>query len=279
MSSNPLKSIYEEVFEKLIKNPEIQGIREGALYKVIQIILGEEQSDTQKKTREICDRLGIREDGNKAEDFGVIANFTEVVLDRQPGAKHLPEKTLLSQLAVNVNQFVIDDEEKMKWIIVSACALVGVYFCVQYLKDRQQRERDEQEATRANSLPPPQSAPSPAVLFLIVPAKIASSLTINTDLRIDSVKHLIDNASYFLCTRLREADSIEQRLELSDDYGYLDSQQETYVRIEISDGGQVLIDKKVPYALKTNLSNNARFTIKRIACLGRLFELNLFNRI
>ncbi|MEH1987188.1 hypothetical protein [Nostoc sp.] len=54
--------------------------------------------------------------------------------------------------------------------------------------------------------------------------------------------------------------------------------REVYVRIHIADGKEML-DKTVPYILKTNLPSHRQGVVEKLACLGDLSDLEAFNRI
>lgn len=262
-------------------NPLIKRLERGLLYKTIQIILQEENSETQEKTREICQALGINEYSYRDDDYKVIADVIDsIFLDRQALSKFEPIKNTvnkfgISNLSIKVNQALADEEERMRWIIFGACTLVGIYFIQLYLKKRKINQKVKEEKVSV-TLPP-----IPAALCLVVPAKIASFPKTKTDLNlsIDDVAFLIDNAIYFLSTRKKEADLNDEKLELTNEPILPNSNQDVYVRIDLSKGGREMIDKKILYILKRNLPTDAQFTINKIACIRNLSGLELFNRI
>ena len=196
MTNHSLKIIYDQVFEKIRENPQIQGLERGILYKIIQIILGEEHSKDQEKTREICEPLGIHEYSRRNEDQTVVKDLFELIfIDRQgpKEAKHVIDKitnTGITNIPIIVNQFFKNEEEKMRWFVIAACVLVGVAACLQYLRYRNKRKRDYQqqkiEQPQKPDLSPP---PIPAALSLVVPAKIASTIK-TSNLNSDQVKNL-----------------------------------------------------------------------------------------
>ncbi|MFO0051678.1 MAG: hypothetical protein ACK53Q_01900, partial [Dolichospermum sp.] len=118
----------------------------------------------------------------------------------------------------------------------------------------------------------------PADLCLVVPASIASNFINRSNLKVDELIYLIDNASYFLCTIVKVADSNEQNLEITDDNISSDSIREVYIRININDGRN-MINQDVRFSLKNNLPIQANCTVKKLACLGNLSGLEKFNRI
>lgn len=279
MANEGLKEIYVQVFRKVQTDPQVQGLERGLLYKVIQIILEEEQSQSQEKTQAICKKLSIKPSSNRDDDYKIVANLIETVfIDRQAFIRFIPApgKDVISNFSIKVNQsFIADEEENMKWVVIAACTLVGVYFCLQYLRSTQQKKAIQEQKTELIKPPLP---PIPAALCLIVPAKVASSLRVNTSLRSTEVEDFINNASYFLSTSPKTATSNEQKLNLTDEYISSESQREVYLRIDTPDGRE-LIDKKIIYGLKNNLSPNAQFVVKQVACLKSLSGLEVFNRV
>ena len=122
----------------------------------------------------------------------------------------------------------------------------------------------------------------PLRCVLLFPARIASTLETNSSLlSVNSVKYLIDNTAYFLCTTCKVADSNEQEyLKIAKEKEILpNSQRDVYIRIDINSGGKNLIDKKNRLALKNNLPENAEFALKEVARLKDLSGLEKFIRI
>ncbi|NEP57762.1 MAG: hypothetical protein F6K31_12190 [Symploca sp. SIO2G7] len=287
MAKESLKRIHEQVFEEVMKNPQIQGLERGLLYKIIQIILREEESQAQEKTQEICKPLGIEPNSRRDDDYTVIADLIDVLfIDRQALAELIPLPRELginfsiSNISIKVNQqFKHNEEKKMRWFIVAAATLVGVYYCIKYLKNTQQQKARKTQSNQEKNLPSSLPPPIPAALCLVVPAKIASSFKIGSSLSANDVVHLIDNASYFLCTLFKKANSNEELLAKTNESILPDSQQEVYIRIDVNDGGRDIIDQTIPYILKRNLPTSAQFTVKELACLRNLSGLERFNRI
>ena len=285
MTSKSLKVIYDQVFAKIRKDPLVRGHERGLLYKIIQIILGEEHSPTQEKTQAVCQPLGIKKSSYRQEDYKIIADLIDsVFIERQALAQLKPVKGIvntlgISNLSLNVNQHFNDEEEKMRWFVIAACILVGVVACLQYLGYLKKRKAAQQQKIEKPAPPPPQpSPPIPAALSLVVPAKIVSEIKIGSTLSADNIEYLIDNASYFLSTRLKIAQSNEEQLELTDEYISPDSQREVYLRVDINNGRD-LIDKNIPYLLKSNLPAKAEFVVQQLACLKNLSGLEKFNRV
>jgi hypothetical protein len=260
-NKNP-KDLYDQVCNNIY--PKIN--QRGRLYKTIQIIVGEEQSHEQEKTKKICDYFGIKPYANKDADKEIINDLWDGIL------KNAPIDNVIATIAKVINKGV-----NMEWIFVAAAfTFVGLFLYKQTLdKKKQNKIKSADTEIKKESTTSP---PIPADLCLIVPASIVSNFINSSNLKVEEVKYLIDNASYFLCTTVTVADSNEQNLEITDENISPDSRREVYIRININDGHN-MIDKKIPYYLKTNLPPQAQCTIKKLACLDNLSGLEKFNRI
>lgn len=261
-TENP-KSLYDQVCNNIY--PQIQGIERGLLYKTIQMILCEEQSLEQEKTRKICDYFGIKPHANKDEDKKIIDDLLDAIF-RNIQILKVPAKWVKNFQGGN-----------MEWIFVAAAfTFVGLFF---YKQTLDKKEQDKiKPAVQEIKEQPIFSPPIPADLCLVIPASIASNFINRSNLKVDELTYLIDNASYFLCTTVKVADSNEQYLKITPESIPLDSRREVYLRININDGRN-LIDKKIPYYLKTNLPLQAQCIVKQLACLENLSGLEKFNRI
>ena len=278
--SNNLKDLYDKVFEKI--KPEIRHLREGILYQSIQIIL----LDTEQiETSTICKKLDIKPSAYKDEDISFANDLRDIFAytisetDLERGVVKL-FKTTKDKLFNDKSE---DKKmEELKWIVIAACTVVGGYFCIQYLKDQENKKNKKQPVknyTREELEPSPrQRPPIPAALCLVIPAKIVSDLKNGSIMNIDRLSYLIDSASYFLCTTKSVADLIEQGLVITDENISSDSIWEVYIRVKITDGRN-LIDKKFTYILKTNLPINTNFVVDKIACLRTLDGLESFNHV
>ena len=115
-------------------------------------------------------------------------------------------------------------------------------------------------------------------LCLVVSAYTVSNLKKGDSVDASNVEKLIDNASYFLCTTIQDANSKERFIETTDEVISSDSNREVYIRIHIPDG-QEMIDKKATYFLKKNLPSHGQGVVKQLAYLKNLSGLEKFNRI
>lgn len=242
---------YDQIFNKVYA--QIKNQKRGVLYTVILMVRGEELA------KEIFNYYDMKENAHLDEDQKILQRLINNPPENYLNNKNNEEK----------------EKEKMKWILVTAFALVGLYLSVQYLKQRQKNQTESGEATKPQPAPSP---PIPAALCLIIPASIGSNFKIGSNLSVNDLTNIIDSASYFLCTHIKAADSNEQLLEITDESIPPDSKREVYIRINIDDGRN-LIDKKMPYYLKTNLQNNKQYAVKQLACLKSLSGLEKFNRV
>jgi len=257
-TENP-KKLYDQVCENI--SQKITG--RGLLYQTIGIIMGEEQLLYREKTSKICDYFGIKPSANKDEDKKIINNLLDGILKNTP--------------INNVIAKAINQGGNMEWIFVAAAfTFVGLFLYKQNLDKKDQgkiKPAVQEIKNQATSQPL-----IPADLCLVVPASIASNFINRLNLKVDELRNLIDNASYFLCTSVKVADSNEQNLEITDDNISSDSIREVYIRININDGRN-MINQDVRYSLRNNLPIQADCTVKKLACLGNLSGLEKFNRI
>uniref|UniRef100_B8HYH1 Uncharacterized protein n=1 Tax=Cyanothece sp. (strain PCC 7425 / ATCC 29141) TaxID=395961 RepID=B8HYH1_CYAP4 len=277
MDKNTFENIYNQIYDEIY--PQAKTIKRGLLYKTIQIIFNEEESKTQNNTLVLCNSIGIKSSDNREHDYKTLEGLVEVIENEHPFIRDWKK---LRPIADNISRMTNKPEEEkemqeIKWIIVGACVLVGLYFCAQYIKKIQSRKSELKLAEQENKSP---SYPSiPADLCLVVPGKIACDFRAGSSLSVKDVTYLIDNTSYFLCGRLEEIDPIEKKLTLADEYVSPDSEQKVYIRINISSNAQDLVNKKTIYILKRDLPTMASFTLKKIACLRSLRGFEAFNRI
>jgi hypothetical protein len=259
-TDNP-KSLYDQVSENIY----LQITGRGLLHKTIQIIVGEEQlpEKEQEKTTKICDYFGIKSYANKDEDNKIIDDLFDAIFINIQILK-VPAKWVKNFQGGN-----------MEWIFVAAAfTFVGLFLYKQTLDKKEQAKI--KPAVQEIKYQPIFQPPIPADLCLIVRASIASNFINRSNLRIEEVTYLIDNAYYFLC-KVPDSKN-EEYLKTTDETILPDSRKEVYIRININDGGN-MIDKKIPYYLKTNLPLQAQCVIKQLACLENLSGLEKFNRI
>ncbi|HEY9631577.1 MAG TPA: hypothetical protein V6C84_30160 [Coleofasciculaceae cyanobacterium] len=285
MADQNLKEVYDQILKEVSKHPEVQGRGRGLLHKTIQIILGEEDSDVQGNSQEICEQFGITSSADENSDFEILAKVNEIFIDRFPSPEGMNSNPIFSQVksfvtsgSTRISQLFSSKEKKMEWIILAACTLIGLYYSRKWLQNAQPNRLLGGERVRQQPTLPP---PIPAALCLIVPAYVVSKLYKDSNLEVGELIELIDNTSYFLCTNPKEATLNEESLlELTNEdiLPDTDSQREVYLRVDINDGRD-LIGKKIPYILKTNLPANAQFIIKKRNCLKDLSGLEKFNRV
>jgi hypothetical protein len=286
--NNNLEDLYTKVAWEIY--PEINELKRGVLYKTIQIILLENDPNSEKDyTARICNNLGINPRASKSEDveftYGIKAIFTfGIDIDKKDILREFSKGVYKINEAKDKLLNVESEEKKMDelmWIVIVACTLVGALFCLQYLNTQKNKKkvlREERPNRKPESIYTPPSPPIPVSLCLIVPSNVVSNLSNSSSISSDNLARLIDSASYFICTDKNDANSKEKQLTMTDEVISPDSNREVYVRISISDGRN-LINKKITYMLKTNLPVNSNFIVEKIACLRSLTGLENFNRV
>lgn len=261
MANDNFKALYQQIVQKLAGLNQSHNSETGRLYKTIRIIVGEEQSQSLRKTREVCDYFGIKSDSSIEEDKKIIDDLLDVIfvdnLFFQVAAKSLNNSpNVLNNCDIGGN---------MEWIVIAtALTLVGVYY---KLVTSKQEDEKVQEPELKEAIP--------ADLCLVIPASIASNLKNGSNLNFDQLIDIINGASYFLCTRDVKS---KVKLNTTNEVPLSDSKREVYIKININDGRNV-INKKTRYSLKENLSENVQGYIEELKCLMDLSGLEEFNRI
>jgi hypothetical protein len=262
--SNHLESLYNDIFEQV--NPRLKT-NNGVLFTAIHVILEADNS----QASEICRYLDIREDTSLENDF----KFADRVI-----AKPFEFKITFFR-----DQELEKDKDMKNWIVVIACVLVGAYACIKFIEDT--KKRKVRQSPRDDMRPPtlekekPISPPQPVTvaLCLVVPAYLVSNIKDQYPIDVYEIEKLIDKASYFICTHLNEADSLQQYLEFTNENILnIGEQREVYIRINIPNG-QEMIGKTSTYILKRNLPSNSQGVVRQIACLNNLSGLEKFNRV
>lgn len=268
-NENP-KDLYDQVYNNIYPQINVRG----RLYKTIQIIVGEEELREQEETKKICDYFGIKPSANKDEDKEIINDLLDGILKKSIVKE--PARMAISGFLKGDNMFF--KGENMEWIFVAAAfTFVGLFYYKQ-IRDKKDQEKIKPTIAPGTQEKPIYQRPIPADLCLVVPASIASNFINRSNLKVDELIYLIDNASYFLCTSVKVADANEQNLEITDDNISSDSIREVYIRININDGRN-MINQDVRFSLKNKLPIQADCTVKKLACLGNLSGLEKFNRI
>jgi hypothetical protein len=282
--NNNLKDLYDKVFEKI--KPKIKDLKKGILYKSIQIILLEDNPNVEQvETLVICNRFDIRPNAYRNEDIIFVHNIREIF--SYTISESDIEREVLKKIKTATEKILNYESgdkkmEELKWIVFGACAVLGAYFCIQYLEGQNKKNsisKMEQVNRKSEDLQytAPRS-PISAALCLIVPANTVISLSNGVSINVNDLSYLIDSASYFVCATTDDANLIEQQLTMTSETISPNSNREVYIRIKISDC-ENLIDKKITYILKTNLPVNVDFIVEKIACLRSLSGLESFNRI
>lgn len=258
-----LKYLYE-VLEYVHLDIKDLDLDCGILHKILYIILDNEP----QKAEYICNTFSIHNQATKDDDEVLIDSLLNKI-----------NRTMLNPIIFN------NDKRQIFWIVVAACILVGSIGCIQFIQRRRNKERQgntknvqQPVAVSLQPLAPPKQSLTVA-LCLVLPAYIVNKLKEQYPIDANEIENLIDNASYFLCTKIADAELVQQRLDFTDENILTVSERrEIYVRIHIADG-QEMLDKTVPYILKRNLPSHRQGVVKQLACLGDLSGLEAFNRI
>lgn len=259
MANENLERIYHQVFNS--DGTQAQELETGILYEMIQTFLRERPSEAM----EICNYFEVRPDASRCDDQLILVN--NLLISTPQHFQGVLKKFL---------EVLPQERRTMNWLILlGASALIGLY--LSYIQSRRQ-QRSEIQEVEARQLNPPVSTTS-ADLCLVVPALIVSNLSNGSNLRVDEVKEIIDNSSYFLCANPEDTKLNEKYLETVDEDIPPNSKKEVYVRIRITEADRGIVNQKIPYAIKTNLSNRSQYIVQRLICLRDLSGLEAFNRV
>lgn len=272
MENEHLKTLYKDIFEILY--PKLKNEKRGVLYQAIHRLLEGEES----KADEICTLLEIEDEASLDKDLDRI-NF----LIHQKNA--LVFNPFNDQLLDKLDNVINQDMAKVAWILIIAFMVVGAFVCIKYRNNHKQNPEVNARKRQHDSLPSQPLPPITAALCLVVPASVIVDLRDKhpnalEDNLLDTpdLKMLIDNASYFLCTSVKEAKSKEQFLEMTNEEIPTNSSREVYIRIHIKSEPEI-IGKESPYILKRNLPDYGQGNVQLYACLKNLSGLENFNRV
>lgn len=276
-----IRKLYKEVFDLVY--PEIQKQEKGILYKVIHVLLKSEKSQADN----LCTEYDIKE-GNSIDDDHI--HFTQR-LENKPNLRNLlkPGLNLFDKARDIIVTNMNPNMTKVAGIVFIACVFVGAIYIKKYLEDS-----NSQPQIKTNDVPRVPSTSKPdrhitAALCLVVPVSVFNDIKSknpnnlqDNNLDINELETLIDNALYFLCTEVDNANLKQKYLKFTDDSEdiSIDSNREVYIRIDINNGEE-MIGKTVPYILKRNLPSAGQRIIEKYGYLEYLSVSGLekFNRI
>ncbi|MBD2497986.1 hypothetical protein [Nostoc sp. FACHB-280] len=285
--------IYEEVYD------DIKDEDSGILYKVIKKIVNTKENHNEI-LETICNNCNIRENADLEDDIDSLGDIVVLFLSKPDRkTRHSFINTIKTQVNVvrkSVVSRIEDKDMKLYQVVVGACILVGFYFVAEYTnstKNRASSNRNKKtkETGRTSTSYQKQDEQSiniherqskleqKVALCLVVPAFIVAELRENDLINGSEIEKLIDNASYFLCKTVVDADSVQQPLQpINENLAHIGERTPAYIKIYI-DRGQEMIDKKVPYSLKSNLPLNCQGTVEQLVYLRNLSGLEAFNRV
>ncbi len=277
-----IEKLYKDIFDEI--SPIIKKQQKGVLSTVIYIILEPDESQAEK----ICNSFNIKPNVLLEDDLSISLDIIGFFISNPNNKRQWindklikPGKDILKN-ARKIGSNWEDNDMKLFQIVLIGCLIVGVVSCAIYLNKKQEEEekKNNQNIPSDNS-PPQPKVPVPVGLCLVVPASAVGNIRKNHTINVSDIETLIENASYFLCASPEDANTIQQRLKLTnEDITDVSEQREIYVRIDIADGPE-MIGKKVQYILKRNLPPNGQGTVKELACLEYLSVSGLenFNRV
>ena len=272
MANDNFQVLYKQLVKKVSDPNQSRNSETGRLYKTIRIIVGEEQSQSSIKTREICDHFGIKSDSSIEEDKEIIDNLLDVIF--ADNILFRESAKAVNKTATFLNNCNIGGNMELWILIITGLTLVGGITYNKISSKQKDQESQESKLKEGKQQPSYQSL-LPVDLCLIIPASIASNLETGSTLNFDQLIKIIDSASYFLCTT--DANSTV-KLNTTDEVPLSDSMREFHIKIRINDGRN-LIDKKRRYYLKENLREDVQGIIEELMCLRDLSGLEKFNRI
>lgn len=285
---------HDELFQKIYKTchdvykeifPDVNKGR-GVLYDAIRIIL----DDNEEKINEICNYYEISPKSYLEEDLKFAQNYhANIILisikkiDMKPNEF---DQIMPDEVKNNLSQKLLDlwthNHDYLYIIIVLACLLVGIPVCAKFLEKRKNKGKEQVKPhLPPEKVPKISSKNNNVALYLVVPAYSVINLKVNSSIKKEQIKELIDKSAYFLCTSSQKIEENESGLNLTQETPLKDSPQDFYIRIDI-ENGDVMKEKTTKYDLKEGLNKilyQNLFTISRLNCLKRKTGLEKFNRI
>lgn len=280
MAPVAFENIYSRVLTRVLETTHIKGLKKGVLYSAIAVILKEENLEDQERTKAICEYLSIRESASIDDDYNLVVSSLINMLSIEPDnhGSGNPFVNMFSNVFKEIDKNNKNEDDKMKWIIIGACVIAGFLACVQYLMSKRSPIplSEDQRLFENNPLPP--TPVIPVALCLVVTASEIDNLYAQ-QLSQDGLFHLIDSASYFLCTDIQRANEHEKLMEtIPIQEVNSGSKQDIYIRVFIGDGYR-LKDTRIRYKIKDNLPVQESYKIEKIACLGSLSGIEKLIRV
>lgn len=191
---------------------------------------------------------------------------------------------LVSGIKNNFNNLVtkINSEMKISLIILVALIIVILYrsgiINKKFKKDNNLREKGRVEDERSITPSETKVLQFPVSICLIVYARDVANLTVGQIISTDEVKKYLACASYYKVIRDEFVDDLEKKLSISNKPILKDSMRDTYLRIKVSDGKEI-IDKSNKFAISENLNAGSQYTIAYLGCLDNLRGVEEFIRV
>lgn len=264
-----------------IKNdPECKHNRRGFLYfileKVLYILSDPKLSDDEVLLlhEKICKAYNIRESSKLDEDYQFSVKFIDESVMNY----------LTFRFIISLSNPVINIEDKTTLIIVAAIFIVALFQSRLIIKrltisDNSQRRSQPQSRDQGSTNLSEVKKTIPTSICLTLYAKDVANLTVGKILTVDEVKQYISRASYYQVVKLEIVQQLEQKLHFALDKPILkDSTNDTYLRIDISDGKEI-IGKTSKFGISENLNPTSRYIVGALVCLDNLRGLEDFIRV
>lgn len=268
-----------------IKNdPECKHNRRGFLYfilkKVLCILSDPKLSDDEVLLlhEKICKAYNIRESSKLDEDYQFSVKFIDELV-----MNYLTVRFIIPPKEIMLWNPVINIEDKTTLIIVAAIFIVALFQSRLIIKrltisDNSQRRSQPQSRDQGSTNLSEVKKTIPTSICLTLYAKDVANLTVGKILTVDEVKQYISRASYYQVVKLEIVQQLEQKLHFALDKLILkDSTNDTYLRIDISDGKEI-IGKTSKFGISENLNPTSRYIVGALVCLDNLRGLEDFIR-
>ncbi|WP_460194818.1 hypothetical protein [Thermosynechococcus sp. FA-CM-4201] len=300
--------------QEIQASEEYKRVESGFLYTALQKIidsLNNERSiggDTLAVHKEICEIYDINESRQLDEDclfsvqfiFHLVMIFFDIIGIKIPNINfpsfsvpmiEVPSfsieklmEDLMSGIKNNFNNLVtkISTPEMKISLIILVALLIVILYRSGIINKKIKKDSNLKEKARVKderSIVPSETKVSqiPASICLIVYARDVANLTVGQIISVDEVKKYIEGASYYRVIRDELVDNLEKKLSISNKPILKDSVNDTYLRIKVSDGKEI-IGKSPKFAIYGNLNASSKYTIAYLSCLDNLNGVEEFIR-
>lgn len=282
MTNDHFQALINERFDINQIHSQIKSEKRGVLYKVINLL---EKDEVQAK--KVCEYFGVETNSYMKDDFSIIYDnigkiFFDPVLDTVRKS-FLIDKIDIFSLSSRLEKSVftelfpkLEEKTQMEFLIFAAFILLSGFTLVKSKSSAQGQQQKELPKPRETPIISPKQ-PIPTSICLVVPASEVFGLTVGYLIDRNQIIRLIDSSSDFLCMAQKEAENLLIDIDMNQT-ALPDSKLDFYIRIDISDG-QNIIGKETKYVIKRDLLPNIRGEIKKLGLLESISSVSSFNRI